>query len=124
MDELALKRWRLCRQNRCPHDINFEDPDAVCPEGHWDPNTPDASVPGSSPTLPQKIASFAKANVDEVRAIFRGVAPITEEEAQRRLAICRECEDFLPELEECRLCGCPMARKTWYRASKCPVGKW
>lgn len=47
---------------------------------------------------------------------------LTEEEANRRLSICEQCEHYTGS--RCSQCGCYMATKTYLKAATCPVGKW
>lgn len=46
------------------------------------------------------------------------------EEAEARLAICRECEFFRPRTQQCKKCGCFMKLKTKLERSHCPIHKW
>jgi hypothetical protein len=47
------------------------------------------------------------------RRVFE-VETVDDAEAERRLAICRNCptNDFEPEREKCKVCGCFMVEKT------------
>jgi hypothetical protein len=47
---------------------------------------------------------------------------LSEEEANKRLAICESCEFYINS--RCSKCGCYMAVKTYLKAANCPVGKW
>lgn len=49
---------------------------------------------------------------------------ISDEEANRRLNICSNCEYFDQIQKRCKKCGCFMAVKTYLKAEKCPLGKW
>ena len=41
-----------------------------------------------------------------------------------RMAICRECPDFIKSIGQCSRCGCFMHVKTLLKNSECPLGKW
>ncbi len=49
-----------------------------------------------------------------------GFRVVSEEEQERRMAICRGCEHFDPEHGRCRLCGCVAALKTRIASQHCP----
>ena len=123
--EIAEIRRDVCAQHGCAHSLDYFDPCSSCPAGHWGPfDCEDAPMPCQEepkrepPGLLKKLASFARANVEEVRAIAHGVEPLTKEEIDRRLDICKACPNYT-ESGECRLCGCPMARKAPYRSQRC-----
>ena len=42
--------------------------------------------------------------------------------AQKRIAICRECEHY--RMFVCTQCGCFMPAKTRIRFTECPLKKW
>lgn len=44
--------------------------------------------------------------------------------SDRRLAICKECEYFIPKTSKCDKCGCFMEYKTLIKSSTCPINKW
>jgi hypothetical protein len=72
-----------------------------------------------------KVKNFTKAAVDHVAA---GLPTCTDEEIERRYAICQGCEFFVNN--SCGKCGCPISRdkkfvsKIAWADQKCPVGKW
>jgi hypothetical protein len=70
--------------------------------------------------------NLAKATSEEAAAVMRGVAPVSGEEARRRLAICKsnECGQFEAKSERCAACGCWMAHKTAWRSQSCPKALW
>ena len=71
-----------------------------------------------TPPLTTQIASFGKALVAEAGAIVSGQQPVSAEEHHRRLSICFACSQYT-DAGRCRICGCPMERKTGFRAAKC-----
>ena len=46
------------------------------------------------------------------------------EDAEKRMAICRECEFFFKPTANCKKCGCFMKIKTKLALKKCPIEKW
>lgn len=112
--------------------IDHKHPCAVCPNGHWaqlgERGSCDDVIVNEVPLPPllQRMATFAKAAKLETEAILHGYAPITKDEAERRLAICRtnECKQFRPSDETCGACGCVLKRATAWRSKSCPRGFW
>lgn len=49
---------------------------------------------------------------------------VDKEEELKRMAICRQCEHFVPALQMCNVCKCIMPIKVKISSLKCPVGKW
>jgi len=47
-----------------------------------------------------------------------------EELAQYRLEICKGCEWYRKNTNQCKKCGCFMKLKTSLANAKCPLGKW
>lgn len=48
----------------------------------------------------------------------------SEELAQYRLEICKQCEFFRKMNQTCKKCGCFMKAKSMLLNAKCPIGKW
>jgi hypothetical protein len=48
----------------------------------------------------------------------------TDEEAERRFSICRECPSLLSVTNQCRECGCFMKLKVKIKEAVCPLEKW
>jgi hypothetical protein len=121
---VAEIRQERCQAADCRHSLDYGDPCAACPEGHWGPYVRcEADLP--PPTA--MAANLTKAVAAEAGAVLRGVPAITHEEAAARFAICRGCADwFRPSDERCAHpgCGCFLRVKTAWRAQRCPAGKW
>lgn len=47
---------------------------------------------------------------------------MSQEEQERRWAICLACEHL--DGEQCKICGCHMPIKTWGAQEHCPIDKW
>ena len=82
------------------------------------------------PTLRKRSVNLAKAAGRAAGAIIRGLPVIvSDEEAARRLCICRECEWWRTEAYGgaggCghESCGCT-ALKRHLSTERCPVGRW
>jgi hypothetical protein len=52
------------------------------------------------------------------------VPKATEEVANNRIAICRECPEFIKATSQCKQCGCFMKMKVKLKDATCPLGKW
>lgn len=87
------------------------------------PAYPRTPKPGVS--LLKKAANFAASAAKHVAA---GIPQCSDEERERRFAICQACEHF--DGRACKLCGCPIVRqkkfisKLSWASSSCPAGKW
>jgi hypothetical protein len=83
------------------------------------------AYPRAKPGLAQKAANFAASAAKHVAA---GMPQCSDEERERRFAICQGCEFY--DGKACTKCGCPVARekrfvsKLAWASEKCPVGKW
>ena len=69
-----------------------------------------------APTLGQKALGVVSALTSP------GLA--TEEEAQRRQAICKACPQWNAAKEVCTACGCHTAAKTRLASQTCPKSMW
>lgn len=81
--------------------------------------------PRPGQTLLQKVANFS---VAAARHVAAGMPRASQEEVERRFAICRQCEHY--DGNACKKCGCPVKRErkfisklAWANES-CPAGKW
>lgn len=118
----VCKKCRLSRAYRRgivasfgnPSDIDFD-----CPEGKTEKDFPSEI----EPNIFEMSVSFAKAIGKEAGAIAQGAARVSDEERERRLDICAQCE-FFTMSGRCSKCGCYMRFKAKLRAGQCPVGKW
>lgn len=77
------------------------------------------------PSLFQQSKNVAQAIGSVVESIVQGKAvSVSEEEQDRRLAICHVCEFWDSKQQRCSKCGCFGAWKTWLSSQKCPIDKW
>jgi hypothetical protein len=77
------------------------------------------------PSLFQQAKNAAVAVGSVVSSIVHGEAvSVSQEEQDRRLAICHDCEKYDLVQARCTLCGCYGKWKTWIASQKCPIGKW
>lgn len=44
--------------------------------------------------------------------------------SEKRLAICKDCDQFVERTSRCNKCGCAMKYKSLILSSKCPLNKW
>lgn len=49
---------------------------------------------------------------------------VSEEEANTRFSICKECPFLIKLTGQCKKCGCIMAAKTQLKDAECPEHKW
>jgi hypothetical protein len=49
---------------------------------------------------------------------------ITEEVAEKRFNICKDCPELIQLTKTCKKCGCFMQMKTKLEHAVCPIGKW
>lgn len=49
---------------------------------------------------------------------------VSQEEFDKRYAICNKCPLFFNATKQCRQCGCFMNIKAKMSHATCPVGKW
>jgi hypothetical protein len=124
-DAVAEIRKQQCKAAGCAHELDYADACAECPAGHWGPLARDCGQ--HLPSLPVRAKNFAIASLQEASAIASGVPALTDEEINRRLAICFSIASPCSHLTangECSLCGCPMRRKAPWRSQTCKAGKW
>jgi len=68
-----------------------------------------------------------KKNLGETRPwdmVNPNVPRASDEEAARRLAICKACPQLIKLTTQCKKCGCFMAAKTKLQGATCPLEKW
>ena len=71
------------------------------------------------------IAEFAESAKDIIsQMITKGVIKASDEKAEMRVSLCRDCEFYVIDLHRCGKCGCFLKSKVWLDATKCPIGKW
>lgn len=115
-------------------------PDFVCPhctrpgrEGQHR-NCPKRPVAPPLPPLHKRLANFAVAAIGHALA---GLPTCTQEEIDERLAICHQCELYLPDRDNPTIghcthpdCGCSITnlqgfvKKLAWADQSCPLGKW
>lgn len=57
-----------------------------------------------------------------VKHVVNGAETVSQEEHQQRLNICNGCEYKVGN--SCKLCGCCLIKKTKWKVSECPIGRW
>jgi hypothetical protein len=73
----------------------------------------------------QMAKNLGSSIINNVISVAKGNSlRVEQEEAQKRLNICKKCDFFNALQERCGKCGCNMAVKTYLRAERCPIGKW
>lgn len=77
--------------------------------------------PRQPPSLLRRAATAAKAVVKHIAA---GCPTVSDEEKQRRLALCQVCSEFNAGNATCRKCGCKLKLKAAWSLERCPLGRW
>lgn len=54
----------------------------------------------------------------------RNLDSVKERVAATRMSICRSCEFFIAQTQQCTRCGCMMQVKTAILNEECPEHKW
>lgn len=67
------------------------------------------------------LTTFAKAATDHIKA---GLPQTSDEEKERRAAICESCNELDKEQYRCNICGCYLKYKISWADQKCPKNKW
>jgi len=81
----------------------------------------------NTPTLLKKVQNAAGAAGRVVKAAAQGKAVrVSEEEQNKRLAICKtnQCGQYDSVKNVCKICGCLLKFKTMLATEKCPKGFW
>lgn len=73
------------------------------------------------PSVASMAGNAARAAVEFAAA---GFGTVDQAERERRLDICRSCQEYDARQGRCRKCGCGMSLKARLASSKCPIGKW
>ena len=77
------------------------------------------------PSSPQMADNLAQTAGSVINNVINGQSPmVNDDEFNRRLSICGECEYYMKEQNRCLKCGCMMNFKAKFNGSKCPVDKW
>ena len=75
----------------------------------------------AEPSIFAKVATAAQAIVKHVAA---GCPNVSEEEKQRRIALCQVCPEFNADKGTCRKCGCKLKLKAAWALERCPLSRW
>jgi hypothetical protein len=54
----------------------------------------------------------------------KNLEKVGSEVSEQRLAICKECPEFIKLTSQCKECGCIMNLKTKLPNASCPLKKW
>jgi len=74
------------------------------------------------PSILEKGANFIKSAAKHVAG---GMKIVSQEEMDRRMAICAGCEFFTGgDRPRCSKCGCHLKIKTRWESAHCPINKW
>jgi hypothetical protein len=73
------------------------------------------------PPIFEQASNFADSMVNFAKSGFKTT---DEEEKERRLNICYDCDRFDKASIRCLECGCKLKAKANIDSEKCPLGKW
>jgi len=76
------------------------------------------------PSLLTMAGNAVKAAAMESAALITGSPEVSQEDIDKRLSICNECDRFIKEANRCVECGCFLQFKTRLRSQHCPLDKW
>lgn len=84
-----------------------------------------SSTKQNMPSPMQMAKNLATTAVNAAKSVAAGnPLNVTPEEANKRKAICEQCDFYNKIQQRCTKCGCYMAVKAYLRVASCPVGKW
>lgn len=49
---------------------------------------------------------------------------VTENDFNKRYALCLECKEYNKDYDVCTICSCEMKSKATTIYAECPIGKW
>lgn len=95
--------------------VRFEAEDPIIIE------TADSELELKMPSLYKQFKNLTLEAGKTVKNIATGAAAsVSQEERERRLAICNSCEKYDQKKARCSLCGCKMSLKTHLASASCP----
>jgi len=75
--------------------------------------------------LKNKLAEKAKQAKEATGDYLENInLKVADDIREKRLNICKSCDEFHKSTEFCRVCGCYMPAKTWIASQSCPLKKW
>ena len=86
-----------------------------------DPDLPSAEGRIKGPGIVKLASNFARAVANHLRD---GIRKVSQEELQKRLEQCNNCEFLVKNRCRHMKCGCFVTKKARWRSEDCPVGKW
>jgi hypothetical protein len=118
VERTGVARYReLCDSSRPDH----EEWRAIIVNMASEPVAP-VTTPIAYPPLHVQVKNALTAGLKFAASGFKLVS---QEEYDRRLAICRApCEFWDPTQERCTKCGCVDTWKAWLDSQKCPMDYW
>jgi Family of unknown function (DUF6171) len=84
-------------------------------------NRQDGAHEHEAPSTLRRAANLATAVAAHVLA---GLPTVPETVYTARLAVCRQCPEYLVEADACRLCGCNLGVKARWSEQRCPADRW
>lgn len=102
-------------------EVNSAGPGFDCPFGVTAENFKDQEYP----SLVEQAKNAATAAGRAAKAALTGKEVlVSDDEHDRRLAVCHDCEIYDKKRKRCKKCGCYTSKKVWLSTEKCPLNKW
>jgi len=77
------------------------------------------------PALSTQVKNFGKAMFRSAVATVSGEqVVVSNEEQQRRIGLCKQCEFYDAKQKRCRKCGCIARYKAKLKTEHCPLNVW
>lgn len=79
----------------------------------------------SYPSIPEQAQNLSKFVFEIIKKSMKGDAlMVSDEVAEERLSICKQCEYYDGEQGRCKECGCFLEHKVKWSLDSCPLEKW
>jgi len=77
------------------------------------------------PTISTQAGYLGRTIARSIKGLLRGERlKASDDLAQERLAICKECPKFRSSDQRCSVCGCRLRDKAHLALEHCPIEKW
>lgn len=79
---------------------------------------------GNDPPTKKMLDLLKSGGMAAAKWALSGFPVVTQDEQNKRLDICDECDHLYTEAARCNLCGCYVKVKAWMSTEHCPQEKW
>lgn len=106
---------------------NVDDPNFPCPYNITKGNI-GKKLDAGEIKYPPMMTQFANAGKAMLRTIVASVSGesirVSNEEQDRRMELCRQCEFYVSKQDRCKKCGCKARFKARLTTEHCPIDTW